>query len=137
MRKTITIDLGETNELDQFLDEYVLDEMRGAINDLDLSEITIAHMQKLLDKTKRHFRSQIVETENADAEPAKHEECEYVITKGKAGYREEYKCSACGDSFYWSQDRTIPRSFNYCRNCGRKVIRFIEKEVNTIRRESE
>lgn len=68
MLKTITLDLGETNELDQFLDEYVLDEMRGAINDLDLSESTIAHMQKLLDKTKRHFRSQIVKTENTDVE---------------------------------------------------------------------
>ena len=61
-------------------------------------------------------------------EPVQHEECEYVITKGKSGYHEEYKCSACGDSFYWSQDRNIPRRFNYCRNCGRKVIRFIEKE---------
>ena len=59
---------------------------------------------------------------------AEHEECEYIITKGKAGYREEYTCSACGDSFYWTQDRYIPRRFNYCRNCGRKVIRFIEKE---------
>ena len=69
MLKTITLDLGETNELNQFLDEYVLDEMRGAINDLDLSETTIAHMQKLLNKTKRHFRSQIVETKKEDAEP--------------------------------------------------------------------
>ena len=62
------------------------------------------------------------------AEPVKHEECEYIITKGKAGYHEEYKCSACGDSFYWTQDRYIPRRFNYCRNCGRKVIRFIDRE---------
>ena len=62
------------------------------------------------------------------AEPVQHEECEYIITKGKAGYHEEYKCSACGDSFYWTQDRNIPSRFNYCRNCGRKVIRFIEKE---------
>ena len=62
------------------------------------------------------------------AESVKHEECEYVITKGKAGYREEYKCSACGDSFYWTQDRNIPSRFNYCRNCGRKITRFIEKE---------
>ena len=61
-------------------------------------------------------------------QPTLDEECEYVITKGKAGYHEEYKCSACGDSFYWTQDRNIPRKFNYCRNCGRKVIRFIEKE---------
>jgi DNA-directed RNA polymerase subunit RPC12/RpoP len=71
------------------------------------------------------------------AESVKREECEYVITKGKAGYHEEYKCSACGDSFYWSQDKNIPSRFNYCRNCGRKVIRFIEKEVNTAKRESE
>ena len=72
-----------------------------------------------------------------EVEPVKHEECEYIITKGKAGYHEEYKCSACGDSFYWTQDRNIPSRFNYCRNCGRKVIRFIEKEVNTTKRESE
>ena len=71
------------------------------------------------------------------AEPMQHEECEYIITKGKAGYHEEYTCSACGDSFYWTQDRAIPRKFNYCRNCGRKVIRFIEKDVNTAKRESE
>jgi len=71
------------------------------------------------------------------AEPVQREECEYIITKGKAGYHEEYKCSVCGDSFYWTQDRNIPSKFNYCRNCGRKVIRFIEKEVNTTKRESE
>lgn len=71
------------------------------------------------------------------AEPVKHEECEYVISKGKAGYHEEYKCSVCGDSFYWTQNRSFQRRFNYCRNCGRKIIRFIEKEVNTVSRESE
>ena len=79
----------------------------------------------------------IDEQPTVETEHVKHEECEYVITKGKAGYREECKCSACGDSFYWTQDRAIPRKFNYCRNCGRKVIRFVEKEVNTIRRKSE
>ena len=71
------------------------------------------------------------------AEPVQHEECEYIITKGKAGYHEEYKCSVCGDSFYWTQDRNIPSRFNYCRNCGRKVIRFVEKEASTAKRESE
>lgn len=55
-----------------------------------------------------------------------HEECVYIITKGKAGYHEEYKCSACGDSFYWTQDRSIPNRFNYCRNCGAKVVGFVE-----------
>lgn len=116
MRKTITLDLGETNELNQFLDEYVLDEMRGAINDLDLSEITIAHMQKLLDKTKRHFRSQIVETEKADAEPVWH---------GKWTRKHNYgswECSECGCKV----NRTNPLKGNiwnyyYCPNCGARM----------------
>ena len=63
---------------------------------------------------------------NCPLEEVKHEECVYIITKGKAGYHEEYKCSACGDSFYWTQDRSIPNRFNYCKNCGAKVVRFVE-----------
>ena len=63
------------------------------------------------------------------AEPVKHEECEYVITKGKAGYHEEYKCSVCGDSCYWTHDKMFPNRFNYCRNCGRKIVKFIDAEV--------
>lgn len=57
-------------------------------------------------------------------------ECNYIITKGKAGYHSEYKCSVCGDSFYWTQNEHIPMHFNYCRNCGRRIIRFIDKEKN-------
>ena len=60
-------------------------------------------------------------------EPVKHEECEYVIAKGKAGYHEEYKCSVCGDSFYWTHDKMFPNKFNYCRNCGRKIVKFIDE----------
>ena len=53
--------------------------------------------------------------------------CEYVITKGKAGYHEEYKCSVCGDSFYWTPSEMFPNKFNYCRNCGRKIVKFIDE----------
>ena len=61
------------------------------------------------------------------AEPVKHEECEYIITKGKAGYHEEYKCSVCGDSFYWTPSEMFPNKFNYCRNCGRKIVKLIDE----------
>ena len=48
--------------------------------------------------------------------------CVYIITKGRAGYNEEYKCSVCCDSFYWTSSEIFPDKFNYCRNCGRKII---------------
>jgi DNA-directed RNA polymerase subunit RPC12/RpoP len=60
-------------------------------------------------------------------EPVKHEECEYIVSKGKNGYSQEYKCSVCGDSFYWTHDKMFPNKFNYCRNCGRKIVKFIDE----------
>ena len=92
---------------------------------IELLENTIAMTKK--EERRKNYCVELIKA-MPSAEPVKHEECEYIITKGKAGYHEEYKCSACGDSFYWTQDRYIPSRFNYCRNCGRKVIRFIEKE---------
>ena len=53
--------------------------------------------------------------------------CEYIVSKGKNGYRQEYKCSVCGDSFYWTPSEMFPNKFNYCRNCGRKIVKFIDE----------
>ena len=76
---------------------------------------------------EKGFRRGVKLATTVNTEPVKHEECEYIVSKGRAGYQEEYKCSVCGDSFYWTPSEMFPNKFNYCRNCGRKIVKFIDK----------
>ena len=68
MRKTITLEWddcgGEYETLSEFMDEYILDELRGTIKDLDLSDKTIEFVLRILDKAKLHFERCIVESED-------------------------------------------------------------------------
>ena len=68
MRKTITLEWddcgGECETLGEFMDEYVLDELRGTIKDLDLSDKTIEFVLRILDKAKLHFERSVVESED-------------------------------------------------------------------------
>lgn len=40
---------------DQFIDFYVLDELHDAVDDLDLSQKTIEHLHKLINKVRMHL----------------------------------------------------------------------------------
>lgn len=55
---TITWDDEECDEAEtweDFLDIYILDEMHGCIEDMDLSEKTIDHAQGIVDKIMCHL----------------------------------------------------------------------------------
>lgn len=62
-----------------------------------------------------------------DIPSASENECEYIVSKGMDRFCEEYKCSVCGDSFSWMKNNMFPNKFNYCRNCGRKIVKFIDE----------
>lgn len=61
MKQTITIEWDYGCSLDEFIDEYILDEMRCEIEDLDLSERTIERSLRILEKVKGHLKSYIRE----------------------------------------------------------------------------
>lgn len=69
--------------------------------------------------------------EEPSAEPKnKRGECQYIVSKGTYSGTKNYKCTKCGDSFSWTQNEFYPWRFNYCRNCGAKVVGCIEAEAD-------
>ena len=43
------------SDRDMFIDFYVLDELHGAVDDLDLSDKTIEHLHMLISKVRMHL----------------------------------------------------------------------------------
>ena len=54
------------SDRDQFIDFYVLDELHGAVDDLDLSAETIEHLHKIIDKVHLHLNPYL---KDGDREP--------------------------------------------------------------------
>lgn len=54
------------SDRDQFIDFYVLDELHGAVDDLDLSEKTIEDLHKLISKVRMHLNRYLKESERKE-----------------------------------------------------------------------
>lgn len=60
-------DLDEAPTWEDFMREYILDEMHGFIDDMDLSMKTINHAHRIVDKIMLHL-NRYVEAERKDNE---------------------------------------------------------------------
>ena len=102
-------DLDEAPTWEDFMREYILDEMHGFIDDMDLSMKTINHAHNILDKIMCHL--------NRYVEPVRHGKW---IRENNYGI---WKCSECGCKV----NRINPLKGNtwnyyYCPNCGSRLM---------------
>lgn len=151
MKHTVTIswDDEENDEAptwEEFLEVYILDEMHGYIDDLDLSDRTKNHAQDIVSKIIRHLNRYVENQKGVDAEPVrpgkwikkyvKHY-CPRDDWSPRAGFEKtwneeegswlenEYFCSECGFQPTYSNEKPW---YNYCPNCGAKMDAEQENE---------
>ena len=136
MKHTVTIswDDEENDEAptwEEFLEVYILDEMHGYIDDLDMSDRTKNHAQDIVSKIIRHLNRYVENQKGVDAEPVRHGKW----TDGKAKniktgeVRLVRKCSEC-ESGYFIYDflNSVDEIPRYCPNCGAKMDGEQEKQ---------
>ena len=102
MKPTATLEWDYDCTFDEFLDEYILDEIRSEIIDMDVSEESIKHALAMVDKVKMHIKSYLAKGRWIDID--------------SQTYMWECRCSKCGYTRSMiSRQGRYPR---FCENCG-------------------